>query len=137
MTTCACEHAPCDHTALTTPGAQRGMGGMFADLHRERVRNTEDTDAVVWECGPHANAWNGHDARCRQVPRPTQQAATDRVVEALNEVADWHAEHIPSAGGWTPDDGELYWRRQIHATSVQHIENAITTARDGAGGERT
>ncbi|NUS54721.1 MAG: hypothetical protein HOV66_07645 [Streptomycetaceae bacterium] len=21
----------------------------------------------VWECGPHANAWNGHDARCRRV----------------------------------------------------------------------
>lgn len=27
-----------------------------------------------WECGPHANAWNGHDARCRQVPAPEQAA---------------------------------------------------------------
>lgn len=21
-----------------------------------------------WECGPHTNRWNGHDARCRRVP---------------------------------------------------------------------
>lgn len=28
-----------------------------------------NADEKVWECGPHANAWNGHDARCRQVPR--------------------------------------------------------------------
>lgn len=21
-----------------------------------------------WECGPHTNAWGGHDARCRKVP---------------------------------------------------------------------
>lgn len=29
-----------------------------------------EKDPLVWECGPHANAWGGHDARCRQVPRP-------------------------------------------------------------------
>jgi hypothetical protein len=26
--------------------------------------------AQMWECGPHANAWNGHDARCRRVVLP-------------------------------------------------------------------
>lgn len=25
---------------------------------------------TTWDCGPHANAWSGHDARCRQVPEP-------------------------------------------------------------------
>lgn len=35
-------------------------------------RATPEKDApadpvVVWECGPHANAWKGHDARCRRV----------------------------------------------------------------------
>lgn len=39
------------------------------------------TPEKVWECGPHANAWNGHDARCRQVPRedapsPESEAST-------------------------------------------------------------
>lgn len=24
-------------------------------------------DGMVWECGPHANVWHGHDARCRRI----------------------------------------------------------------------
>jgi hypothetical protein len=33
------------------------------------VSEADETVALVWECGPHTNAWKGHDARCRQVPR--------------------------------------------------------------------
>lgn len=29
-----------------------------------------EPEAEVWECGPHMNAWGGHDARCRRVIPP-------------------------------------------------------------------
>lgn len=31
-------------------------------------KNEKDQNQDRWECGPHANAWGGHDARCRRVP---------------------------------------------------------------------
>ena len=34
----------------------------------------EGDSAEQWECGPHTNAWNGHDARCRRVP---SESSTD------------------------------------------------------------
>lgn len=33
------------------------------DKHIARAETDER-----WECGPHANAWGGHDARCRRTP---------------------------------------------------------------------
>lgn len=27
-----------------------------------------DQNDERWECGPHTNAWGGHDARCRRIP---------------------------------------------------------------------
>ncbi|WP_243061178.1 hypothetical protein [Nocardioides sp. SR21] len=32
-----------------------------------------DDPAEAWECGPHTNAWNGHDARCRRITTPPGQ----------------------------------------------------------------
>lgn len=43
----------------------------------------EQTTEFVWEHGPHANAWNGCDVRCREVPRDDAQRTTEYV--ALSE----------------------------------------------------
>lgn len=52
-TTCSCEEVPCRHTPVAP-----------------------DLVSDVWECGPHANAWGGHDARCRRVPTTRDQGPT-------------------------------------------------------------
>lgn len=41
----------------------------------ENETTSGGSGVLVWECGPHRNAWGGHDARCRQVRRV--QVATD------------------------------------------------------------
>ena len=42
-------------------------------VNGQLTEHNAEIDAVVWECGPHANAWKGHDARCRQVPAERAQ----------------------------------------------------------------
>lgn len=50
--------------------------------------------AERWECGPHSNAWNGHDARCRKVPA---ESATR---------TDFNDEQSSSG---EPDAGDDHW----------------------------
>lgn len=43
-----------------------------------------------WECGPHANAWNGHDARCRRVPaRRPATVDTEQALRAHQALDCW------------------------------------------------
>lgn len=46
-----------------------------ADIIRIALPARPEEDGLVWECGPHANAWGGHDARCRRVPSARPEAA--------------------------------------------------------------
>lgn len=44
---------------------------LVIEVRRAEVTTPPDEEPTeVWECGPHTNAWNGHDARCRRVVTP-------------------------------------------------------------------
>lgn len=56
----------CFAEAIEDSGAWR----LARDLRAALTRVTPPEPTEVWECGPHANAWNGHDARCRRITPP-------------------------------------------------------------------
>jgi hypothetical protein len=89
---------------------------------------TPETEAaLVWDCGPHTNAWKGHDARCRQVPRtePEPTPETEAVDHQPGDVADlthtdgsvrramlctdgrWHCYDDPYGLGHTPEESVI------------------------------
>lgn len=76
-----------------------GMPLDRADTTPEPAARAVPTEGEAWECGPHTNAWNGHDARCRHVPAPTPSTVGDDEVEAQRRVIeDWlHDERWPYA----------------------------------------
>ena len=64
------------HTLWVKEGMHFGPPGCYSSGYetwlRERAADIrkggdESDDGLTWECGPHTNAWGGHDARCRRI----------------------------------------------------------------------
>lgn len=60
---CVAEASYWDRPYDTRLDAIRGM----CDLTTDGMTPASEKPTEVWECGPHTNVWNGHDARCRRV----------------------------------------------------------------------
>lgn len=65
------------HGERWTGSAIRAALAALDDAPTPPAEAEEATQATEqWECGPHANAWDGHDARCRRVPADLPGPAT-------------------------------------------------------------
>lgn len=69
-----------DQMALLNIRFRRGKSRSDVENMQAALREflaDETREGAQWECGPHTNAWGGHDARCRQVPAAQSPSGGD------------------------------------------------------------